>query len=119
MNTDYLSISQIGKYTYTCVIGGGTFPSSGEIDQQIDFSIATQNGPIDQIMTSLDGETFAVGNWRYIDYTSLEVGGLINIYRTSPNNLRIYVELYGTPGTSAGTKTLTIKMMSFRPPNVF
>lgn len=117
MNTDYLSIAQTYKNSYTYVVPPGTIPASGQVIQHTDFAIEPQNGAVDQIMISLDSGNLRVGQAYAVDLPS-GVGAVLHVDRTAANNLRAQVTINGTASTSYPVMTFTIKVVSFKPPNI-
>lgn len=125
LNSDYLSIAQIGKNDYTLTIGGGTLVVNGSTNQGFDFSIPAQKGAIDRIMISKDGGEYMVGAYMVISLGSPGyvnfAAGHIRVSRSNPNTLHVQFELenMGTTSFSYPSMTFKIKVASFKPPNVF
>lgn len=120
LNSDYLSIAQVSSNTYTVTIGGGTLQPGGYTEQNFDFAIRNQTGASDRILIKRDSGDFALGSYRQIMPTQT-TPGFISVYRTASNNLRaqIVIENYSPSAVSYPAMAFTIKVTSFKPPNVF
>lgn len=126
LNSDYLSIAQAGHNTYTVTVGGGSLVQGGYTEQNFDFTTSTQQGAISRILISKDGGGYFCGSRMTLTPTwsgdfSNNITGFINVFRTSSTNLRAQLVLQNVgSGTSTYPgMTFTIKVCSFRPPNVF
>lgn len=121
MNTDYLSIAQLDKYSYTYVLAGGEVPAYGQIVREGDFSIPALNGAIDQFMIRQGSGNYQIGHALSISVGGNDVGTL-RVFRTSKTNLHVEAVLSNfissTP-LSFPTITFTIKITRFAPPNLF
>ena len=120
MNTDYLSITQTGKYTFTVVVPGGTVPAGGQTVQHYDFAIPAQKGAIDQMMIKRDNGNYNLGHMLSI-YENGNPIGSIWAERTVSSNMQAEVSidnLFSSTALTYPTMTFTIKVSSFKPPNV-
>ena len=120
MNTDYLSIAQSGKYSYTYIRNGGTIPAYGQIVEHQDFTVPAQKGSIDQIMVSLNGGNLKIGSRFGFDVDS--ASGFLSVYRTNASTLRVELwinNLNGGSSVSFPLLNFTIKGLTFLPPNIF
>lgn len=121
MNTDYLSIAQIGKNEITMVINSGTLSPGEQRRQQADYTIYAEDGAIDQIMLSSDGNSFVVGSTDTLSTNGTDIG-TIYVFRTSRSNIRVVASINNTfspDPLTYPTITYKIKISSFRPPNIF
>lgn len=120
LNSDYMSIAQVGSNTFTVTVGGGTLQVNGYTEQNFDFAIKSTPGASDRVLISRDGGNYTLGSYRQIMPVA-ECPGFISVYRTAANNLRAQVVLqnYSSGVISYPAMTFTIKVSSFRPPNVF
>lgn len=120
MNSDYLSIAQTGSHEYTLTVGGGTIVPGGYTEQNFDFTTNAQNGSVDRILIKKNSGNFMLGSEMYLDQ-STDLSGFLRIYRTSSTNLRaqFVMENWGYDNASYPAMTFTIKVSSFKPPNVF
>lgn len=127
MNSDYLSIAQTGSNTYTVNVAGGTLSPGGNTEQNFDFTTTAQNGSVDRIMISKDAGDYIIGSYMRLIPTweadfSNNVVGFIRIHRTSSTNIRaqVVLENYAMGASSTySAMTFSIKVASFKPPNVF
>lgn len=120
MNTDYLSIAQTNKQEVTCVIPGGTVRGGGQVLQDYDFNIKPTPGSIDQIFISKDGGDYMVGHMFATRINPAYMEVIVN--RTSASNLRVELmvsNFISSSSVSYPTMTLKVKIISFKPPNVF
>ena len=126
LNSDYLSIAQVSSNTFTATIGAGTLTPGNYTEQTLDFKVRAQNGASDRIMIKKDNGNYNVCTYLRLEiYTSdspyTRIVGFVSIYRTSATNLRfqLVLENVSTNNASYPNMTFTIKVSSFRPPNVF
>ena len=128
LNTDYLSIAQVGRNTYTCTMPGGTLAAWAFAERNFDFTTTAQNGAIDNILIKKDNDPYLNCSYMRLQPTTDTDGiivGQISVFRTSSTNLRVQVILenqsYIIPGPTLSypSMTFTIKVASFLPPNVF
>ena len=127
MNSDYLSIAQVDRQTYTLTIGGGSLAPGAYIEQNFDFTTAPQQGSVDRILISKNGSDFRLGAYMTLIPTwdpgyNNNVYGFLNIIRTSSTNLRGQLILENAAVSATSTypaMAFTIKVASFKPPNVF
>ena len=120
MNTDYLSITQTGKYTFTVVVPGGTVPAGGQTIQYYDFVIPAQKGAIDQMMIKRDNGNYNLGHMLSIYENGTPIGS-IWAERTVSSNMQAEVSIdnfFSSSALTYPTMTFTIKVASFKPPNV-
>lgn len=121
MNTDYLSIAQLGRYSHSYIRNGGTVAAYGQIVETADFTVPSQKGSVDQIMISLNGGPLKVGN-RYGFDLENNGGGYLEVYRANPTTLRAELwinNLYNPSSVNFPVLSFTIKGVTFLPPNVF
>ena len=121
LNSDYLSIAQTNRNTYTVYVGGGTLQPAGYTEQNFDFAIKSNQGAVDRILIKKDSDPYLVGSYMSLAPTS-KIFGFLEVYRTSPTNLRAQLVLENQLGETAESypnMTFTINVASFRPPNVF
>jgi hypothetical protein len=128
LNTDYLSIAQVGKDTYTFTMSGGTLAPWAYVERNFDFTTDPQDGAIDNILIKKDSDPYLNCSYMRLQPTSTSDGlitGQISVYRTSATNIRAQVLLenqsYYSPGVSLSYPSMafTVKVASFLPPNVF
>lgn len=125
LNSDYLTIAQISRNTYTLNIGGGSLVPMGFTEQNVDFAIPAEAGAIDRILINKDGQGFLYGSHMVLlptwssDYTKI-IYGFLNIFRIAPGTLRaqLVLENQGIETASYPSMSFTIRVSSFRPPNV-
>jgi hypothetical protein len=120
LNSDYLSIAQTGRNTFTLTIGGGTLPVNGYSEQNLDFPINAVTGAIDRIMISKDSGNYRLGSVMTA-YPNNDVRCDVAVYRNASNTLRAQVILQNYSGGTATYPSMTfgIKVSTFMPPNVF
>ena len=126
MNSDYLSIAQTGRNTYTLTIGAGSIVVGGYTEQNFDFTTTAQTGSVDRILISKDGGNFMLGSTMTLiptwtgDYSN-NVAGFLSVYRTAGTNLRaqLVLENYGNNTATYPAMAFTIRVSSFKPPNIF
>lgn len=121
INSDYLSIAQTSRHTYTYIVPAGTIPAGGQTTQSTDFSIPEQKGAIDHVMVKLDNGNYTLGQRFTVDFNA-NSGATLSAYRTSPNTLHAEVVVSNLAGASPVNypmMTFTIKVSSFKPPNIF
>lgn len=122
MNSDYLSIAQTGKHEYNVYVGGGTLQVGGYTEQNFDFTIPANKGAIDRILIGKDSGNYRLGCYMELfPNNDATVAGFLHVFRTSPTNLRAQLMLENHTGsaTSYPSMSFTIKVASFKPPNVF
>ena len=124
LNSDYLSIAQTGKNTYTANIPTGSLQPNAYVELPFNFTIASEPGAIDRVYTKKDSGDYVLGTYRdfYIDYVGYEgIRGFLMVTRTTATNLRVIVNLenQATTAKSYPAMTFKIKVATFRPPNVF
>lgn len=119
LNSDYLSIAQVGSNTYTVTVGAGTLTGQSFTEQNFDFSTRAQAGASDRVLISKDGGRYYLGSYRQIE-PATDIYGFVHVFRTSASNLRaqLVLENYTTESRSYPTMIFTVKVSSFRPPNV-
>ena len=116
MNTDYLTIAQVRKNTFSLVLPPGQVPAGGQVRKTWDFAIQAENGALDQTMIKLDSNDFKIGNSLSHGYGTIDVG------RTTATNFRAEVtinNLFSSTVLNYPTMTFTIRVVTFKPPNVF
>lgn len=121
MNSDYLSIAQTGKYEYTYVGAPETVPAGGQIIRSIDFTTPSQKGAIDQIMIKKDSGNFRIGQVRSTSIGS-NASVILSVYRTAPTTLHaeyIINNISGGASITSPATVFTIKVSTFKPPNLF
>lgn len=126
LNSDFLSIAQISSNTLTANFSGGTLSGGDYIERTVDFSVAAQNGAIDNIMLSKDGGNYQVGNWQRLEIAPNDsefkrIVGFISVYRINASTLRAQMVLENVSPNALDYPAMTykIKVSSFKPPNVF
>lgn len=126
MNSDYLSIAQIGSNTFDIIVPSGTLVVNGYTEQNFDFAVTPINGAIDRVYINKDGAGYLLGSYMnltpvYSDNGNTYITGALRVFRTAPDNIRAQLVLqnYGQSTTSYPAMNFTIKVSSFRPPNVF
>ena len=120
LNSDYLSIAQVGSKTLDVSIGAGSLAIDSYSEQNIDLNVQSIAGAIDKIMISKDGGSFRLGSMMTF-YPNNDVRGDINIYRESAGKIRAKITLQNQSSstTSYPAMSFKIKVSSFKPPNVF
>lgn len=126
MNSDYLSIAQVGRNTYNVYVGGGSLVAGGYTEQNFDFASNAPKGSIDRILISKDGDNYRLGSYMTLVPTwdsgfNNNVVGFIQVFRTSPTNIRaqLVLENYAFATSTYPSMVFSIKVCSFEPPNVF
>ena len=117
MNTDYLSIAQTGENTITLIKNGGTVPARGQIIEENDFTIPAEKGAIERLFVSINDGDFKLGS-----VADSPTGGGLGLYRVSQNTIRAEFVVNNLFNPSPFTYPLTkfvIKIVRFKPPNVF
>lgn len=120
LNSDYLSIAQTSSNTFTAYFGGGTLPGNyGYTEQGRDFTIGSQKGSIDRILISKDGGRYQVCSYMNLS-PSETIFGFVRVNRTSSSNVRVQfvLENYSPDSASYPSMTFTIRISSFKPPNI-
>ena len=118
MNTDYLSLAQVGNTEFTAYFGGETFTGGQTYDRYQNFTVEEMGGAIDRILISMDGTNYSVGEKLYVSTSPAIL--YFTVSRTSPTNVQVRLHLYTSqPSYQMPTQTLFIKIASFRPPNVY
>lgn len=119
LNTDYLSLAQTGNTTCTVNITADTLGPGDNTVQNFDFSTTAQSGLFDRAIIKKDNDEYIYGpNLQLESATDLE--GYLQVFRTSAMNLRVqfYLENTGTSSVSYPAMTFTIKIVSFKLPNM-
>lgn len=120
LNSDYLSIAQISSNTYTVTTGAGTLQPNAFTEQNFNFAIRNQSGASDRVLISKDGGDYRLGSYLQLN-PATNIYGFIHVFRTTGGNIRaqLVLENQSANATSYPAMTFTIKVSSFRPPNVF
>jgi hypothetical protein len=120
LNSDYLSIAQVSSNTYTVNVATGTLAGNSYTEQDFNFKIRTQKGASDRIMINKDSGRYYLGSYRQIN-PATNVYGFIQAYRTDADTLhaKLVLENYNNASSTYPAMTFSIKVTSFRPPNVF
>lgn len=120
MNSDYLSIAQIGKYNFELTIQSTTIPGNDQIKSEVEFGANSQKGAIDQIMICANNGEFRIGN-RY-SYT-ININASINlfVYRKNQSTVAVTYLINNISSSSVVVPTtkFKIKITSFKPPTTF
>lgn len=126
LNSDYLSIAQTDRRTFTASIGAGTLTPGSYTEQNFDFTVKALPGAVDRVMIKKDAGEYHVGTYERLEiYTSdtpyTRIVGFVSVFRTSATNIRMQFVLENVSTTNATYPNMlfTIKVTSFRPPNVF
>ena len=122
MNSDYLTIAQTGKQQNNVYVGGGTLQVQGYTEQNFDFAIPSEKGAVDRILISKDGGNYRLGShMELFPNGDSTIAGFLHVFRTTATNLRaqLVLENQTSSATSYPAMTFTIKVASFKPPNVF
>lgn len=128
LNTDYLSIAQVGRNTYTFTMPGGSLAPWAFVERDFDFTTDTQNGMIDNILIKKDSDPYLNCTYERLQPTTTSDGiivGEISVYRPSSTQIRARIILenqsltYPEVTLSYPSMTFTIKVASFLPPNIF
>lgn len=126
LNSDYLSIAQVSSNKYDITVGAGSLTVNNSSTQNFDFNTSAQTGIIDRVSISKDGGSFRIGSnmtfyptWQ--SDLSNNVRGDLFVYRIDKTHIRVQIILqnYGTGTSTYPSMTFSIKVSSFRPPNVF
>ena len=120
LNSDYLSIAQTNTSENTVYVGGGTLLPHQHTEQFFDFTVPAQKGAIDRTYINYDNNGWMIGSIMRISL-SIELTGIVHVFRTNSNTLRVQflLENYSGNTNSYPSMTFTIRVASFRPPNVF
>ena len=128
LNSDYLSIAQVSSKTYTVTVGGGSLVGGGMTEQNFDFAIPANAGASDRILISKDYGDYMLGSYMALIPTwsgdfSNNVSGFLQVYRINPSTIRakLVLENYATGGRTSTYPNMyfSIKISSFKPPNIF
>ena len=117
-NTDYLSLAQTNKVDLTAIFAAETFPAGQAHNRYQDLTVSSSQGAIDRVLISRNGGDYIIGsNLTISTFPDVQ----ISVYRTSPTNLRVRLHVFTnqTGGYSMPMQTLSIKLTSFKPPNIF
>lgn len=115
LNTDYLSLAQTAKKEFQAYFAPEPF-ASGQFNRTQDFTIPRTQGAIDRILISHNGGNYIVGDKLVISESPVVY---VNVYRTSPTNVRVRLHVYTTSQFSMPAHTIRVKIASFQPPNVY
>lgn len=120
LNSDYLSIAQVGSKTYDLTIGAGSITLGNYTEQNIDFQAQAIAGAVSRVMIAKDGGNYRLGSSMTF-YPTSEIRGDIQVFRQTASTIRVKVTLqnYGQGTSSYPSMTFKIKVSSFMPPNVF
>lgn len=118
-NSDYLSLAQKNTLDYNVTFPSESIPSGNNITRTHDITVPSIKGAIDEIMISRNGGDYLLGNYLVIQGGPPSLS--IFLFRPSPGTLRI--RLFSSNGTmnswTMPTQTLSIRVSSFLPPNIF
>ena len=86
LNSDYLSIAQTNKNTFTVTVGAGSLVVNGSTQQDFDFTIQSQAGAIDRVLISKDSGDYLLGSYMELVPTwasdfSNNVRGYLRVFR--------------------------------------
>lgn len=118
-NSDYLSLAQKSTTEFTVVFPQEHFNPGSSYDRNQDINIPSIKGAIDEIMISVNGSEYYLGN--YININSNSPSLDFYVYRPSPDVLRVRLHTHNVDsgGYDMPTQTLKIRASSYLPPNVF
>ena len=126
LNSDYLSIAQVNSKTYNITVGAGSLTINSYTEQNFDFTTTAQEGAVDRILIKKDNGSYMLGSYMTLIPTwssdfSNNVSGFIQVYRTSKTNLRakLVLQNYGQGTSTYPNMAFSIKVCSFKAPNVF
>lgn len=126
LNSDYLSIAQVDSNTYNVTVGAGSLAVNSYTEQNFDFNTRGQQGAVDRILIKKDSGNYMLGSYMTLIPTwssdfSNNVSGFIQIYRTSKTNIRakLVLQNFGQGTSTYPNMTFSIKVCSFKAPNVF
>ena len=119
INTDYLSLAQVGTATYTVNITADTLAAGADTVQTSDFSTTSQNGLFDRVAIKKDSDDYLYGAKIHLE-PATDLEGYLQVFRTSATNLRAEFVLENTGASSASypAMSFTIKIVSFKLPNM-
>ena len=121
VNTDYLSLAQIGKQELFFAVPAGTVPAGGQVVRDGDFTVTSQKGAIDQILIRQDDHNYRLG-YSLSVVSGNDIIGTTDVYRTSASNMRVRVtinNLFSSSVLNYPAMTFRVKVSSFKPPNIF
>ena len=120
MNSDYLSIAQIGKYNFELTIQSTTIAGNDQIVSEVEFGAISQKGAIDQIMICVNNGEFRIGN-RYAYTINTNVGIILYVYRKNQSTIAVTYSINNGNSSSVVVPTtkFKIKIISFKPPTMF
>lgn len=124
LNSDYLSIAQTGRHSFSFLVTGATIQPGEYVDHIYTFTVPAVAGAIDRVMVQVEGDNkYYINYYQYLSLVSnnVEVGvGYINIYRSGPNTIKIlhYMSNVSAGPISYDSFTVNVKITSFKPPNV-
>ena len=118
LNTDYLALAQTSKEEFMAVFPSETFSGGQAHDRTVDFNIKATQGAIDRVLISRNNSDFVVGSKLFVSNSPTL---WFSVYRTDPSTVRVRLHVYtaSASGYTMPTQTLKIKVVSFRPPNLF
>lgn len=120
MNTDYLTIARTGRQTFNYYTVSETVAAGGQVVRSQDFTIAAQKGAIDSIQIKKDSEPYMLG--RNLSENVGTGAWVLDAQRTSSNTFHVeiaYNNLMGSSSLTFPAMSFTIKVTTFKPPNVF
>lgn len=119
LNTDYLSLAQTNKAELTAYFPAETFTPGYAHDRNQDFTVPSSPGAIDTFMISHNGGDFKLGGFLALSINTQVLS--IIVYRLNANTIRVKLHEFTnkTGGYSMPAQTIKVKLVSFKPPNVF
>ena len=122
-NTDFLSLAQTGVSNFTVVFPAEHINPGYPEYRTRDVTLPATQGAIDRILISHNGGEYVVASFYRLAPTTPGgvVEGHVSFYRTSPTNMRVrlYIHTSYTYGYDMPTHTFNVRVVSFKPPNVF
>lgn len=118
-NSDYLSLAQKSTTEFTVIFPPEHFPGGYGYDRTQDITVPSVKGAIDEIMISINGSDYYLGN--YLNMESRSPSLSFYVYRPSPDTMRVRLHTHNSDpnGYDMPMQTIKVRASSYLPPNVF
>lgn len=119
LNSDYLSLAQTNKAEFTAYFPAEHFDPGYPFDRTQDFTVPYTPGAIDMYLISINGSDYMLGAMVTVQVNSPALAFIVSRINSKTLRVRLHEANWRTGGYDMPAQTIKVKVVSFKPPNVF